>query len=79
MHPVVRKIMTDAGASDEDMAVMDGLAKTLIAETQDALSSAISCMPVALQGAAGVYFARAIEAAMIQEYSRWKTSDAPEG
>ena len=79
MHPLIVKILDDAGATAEDRAVMEALGNTIVQETRDALASAQDCLPPRLRGVGGVYFARAIEAAMVKEYERWKTDDAPEG
>lgn len=78
MHPVLDDILASAGATVEDRMVMEGLARTITEETQDALGTAISCLPPRLHSVAAVYFARCVEAAMVKEYERWKTDDPPE-
>lgn len=78
MHEAVRKIFDDAGATDEDIAVLGRLAGTVKQETLDAIASASECMPPHLIEASAVYFARVIEATMLERYSHWKTDDPPD-
>ncbi len=78
MDAVVRGILVDAGATDETIAVMEALARTLRAEAQDMLASAGEVLPHGLQIVGRVYFARVLEATAVAEYERWRTDDTPE-
>lgn len=78
MHPAIRKIFDDAGATAEDIAVLEQLGATVKQETLDAIASAAECLPAHLAEASAVYFARVIEATMLERYAHWKTDDPPE-
>lgn len=78
MHPAIQKIFTDAGATPEDFVLLDTLGGIVRQEARDAVKAASETLRPDLQEAAAVYFARAVEAAMLDDYKHWKTDDAPE-
>lgn len=78
MHPAIKKIFEDAGASDDDFVLLDALAGVVRQEARDAVQAASETLRPDLKEAAAVYFARVIEATMLERYAHWKTDDPPE-
>lgn len=78
MHPAIKKIFQDAGATDDDFVLLDALAGVVRQEARDAVQAASETLRPDFKEAAAVYFARAVEAAMLDDYKYWKTDDAPE-
>lgn len=75
MHPDVRAIFTDAGATEEELTLLDAACRTTAQEVRDLIDAVAGSFRSEIAGPVRVLLVRVIHTDMERAFTRYKTEN----